>query len=225
MVLDRLFLWLYTIASVIGSFVILLTAPALYDDSSDMAIKYSLVAQQLYGIPDFWMASLTCSSTERERDIQHTATNYFHCARLKNKKAAAAAAASRPAQTMSYIYLETTAQSQQSKSKPISPTLNIIYLVYIDSLSLSLSLPRYNIYIIILYSDAYTLCVWSTQRLPVYDTAQQTTFVFFSSLMDIFRLMPFCVANSFLRMLSSLPSCFFCLCNNRPNNFCDVVIF
>jgi nicotinic acetylcholine receptor len=53
MVLDRLFLWLYTIASVIGSFVILLTAPALYDDSSDMAIKYSLVAQQLYGIPDF----------------------------------------------------------------------------------------------------------------------------------------------------------------------------
>lgn len=53
MVLDRLFLWMYTIASVIGSFVILLTAPALYDDSSDMAIKYSLVAQQLYGIPDF----------------------------------------------------------------------------------------------------------------------------------------------------------------------------
>ena len=55
MVLDRLFLWMYTIASVIGSFVILLTAPALYDDSSDMAIKYSLVAQQLYGIPDFWI--------------------------------------------------------------------------------------------------------------------------------------------------------------------------
>jgi hypothetical protein len=160
---------------------------------------------------------------QRERDIQHTATNYFHCARLKNKKAAAAA--SRPAQTMSYIYLETTAQSQQSKSKPISPTLNIIYLVYIDSLSLSLSLslPRYNIYII-LYSDAYTLCVLSTQRLPVYDTAQQTTFVFFLLLWTFSAWCHFVLPIPFCGCC--LPShLVFCLCNNRPNNFCDVVIF
>lgn len=53
MVLDRLFLWMFTITTVIGSVVILITAPALYDDTTDMAIKYSLVAQQLYGIPDF----------------------------------------------------------------------------------------------------------------------------------------------------------------------------
>lgn len=53
MVLDRLFLWMFTVTTVVGSVVILITAPALYDTTSDMAIKYSLVAQQLYGIPDF----------------------------------------------------------------------------------------------------------------------------------------------------------------------------
>ncbi len=53
MVLDRLFLWMFTITTLVGSVVILITAPALYDDTTDMAIKYSLVAQQLYGIPDF----------------------------------------------------------------------------------------------------------------------------------------------------------------------------
>lgn len=53
MVLDRLFLWIFTITSVVGSFVILLASPALYDDKNDLSIKYSLVAQQMYGIPDF----------------------------------------------------------------------------------------------------------------------------------------------------------------------------
>jgi nicotinic acetylcholine receptor len=53
MVLDRLFLWLFTIATLVGSVAILLAAPALYDDAKDMSFKYSFVAQQLYGIPDF----------------------------------------------------------------------------------------------------------------------------------------------------------------------------
>ena len=53
MVLDRFFLWLFTIATVVGSVAILLAAPALYDDAKDMSFKYSFVAQQLYGIPDF----------------------------------------------------------------------------------------------------------------------------------------------------------------------------
>lgn len=118
MVLDRLFLWMYTIASVIGSFVILLTAPALYDDSSDMAIKYSLVAQQLYGIPDFWMAA-----------------SYPTMTFILTPKNAA-----RLAQTMSYILVgKTRNQSQKPSSSRslfscslplISYSLNINIYIY-----------------------------------------------------------------------------------------------
>ena len=53
MVLDRLFLWMFTIASVVGSFVILLTAPALYDDTRPIDMQLSLVAKKLRGETDF----------------------------------------------------------------------------------------------------------------------------------------------------------------------------
>lgn len=48
MVLDRLFLWIFTIASIVGTFTILCEAPALYDDTKPIDTKYSSVAQQQF---------------------------------------------------------------------------------------------------------------------------------------------------------------------------------
>jgi len=52
MVLDRLFLWMFTIASLVGSVAILLTAPALYDDTRPIDMQISLVAKKLRGETD-----------------------------------------------------------------------------------------------------------------------------------------------------------------------------
>jgi nicotinic acetylcholine receptor len=51
MVLDRLFLWIFTIASIVGTFAILCEAPSLYDDTMPIDTKLSLVAQKQY-LPD-----------------------------------------------------------------------------------------------------------------------------------------------------------------------------
>lgn len=48
MVLDRLFLWIFTLASIMGTFVILCEAPSLYDDTEPIDKKYSIIAQKLY---------------------------------------------------------------------------------------------------------------------------------------------------------------------------------
>lgn len=40
MVLDRFFLWVFTVASLFGTISILFTAPALYDDSKPINLKY-----------------------------------------------------------------------------------------------------------------------------------------------------------------------------------------
>ncbi|XP_034184540.1 nicotinic acetylcholine receptor alpha2 isoform X1 [Osmia lignaria lignaria] len=48
MVLDRLFLWIFTIASMVGTFTILCEAPALYDDTKPIDMEYSSVAQQQF---------------------------------------------------------------------------------------------------------------------------------------------------------------------------------
>lgn len=48
MVLDRLFLWMFTIASIAGTFTILCEAPALYDDTKPIDMEYSSVAQQQF---------------------------------------------------------------------------------------------------------------------------------------------------------------------------------
>ncbi|KAL0110251.1 hypothetical protein PUN28_013718 [Cardiocondyla obscurior] len=48
MVLDRLFLWIFTIASIAGTFAILCEAPALYDDTKPIDMEISSVAQQQY---------------------------------------------------------------------------------------------------------------------------------------------------------------------------------
>ncbi|CRL05582.1 CLUMA_CG018218, isoform A [Clunio marinus] len=50
MVLDRLFLWLFTTASLFGTFSILCEAPALYDDTRPIDIQYSIIAQKLFNI-------------------------------------------------------------------------------------------------------------------------------------------------------------------------------
>lgn len=51
MVLDRLFLWLFIIASLVGTFAILCEAPALYDDTKAIDLELSSVAQQQF-LPD-----------------------------------------------------------------------------------------------------------------------------------------------------------------------------
>lgn len=48
MVLDRLFLWIFTIASIGGTFTILAEAPALYDDTKPIDMQYSSIAHQQY---------------------------------------------------------------------------------------------------------------------------------------------------------------------------------
>ena len=126
MVLDRLFLWMYTIASVIGSFVILLTAPALYDDSSDMAIKYSLVAQQLYGIPDFWIGyiagallPLSLSLSPSSVCVLLVPSYTLHPTFISQQNSA------RPAQTMSSIYLKRKIYKNQGKYDAIKVETNL----------------------------------------------------------------------------------------------------
>lgn len=52
MVLDRLFLWLFTAASLVGSVTILLEAPALYDLSHPIDMQISLVAKKIQGETD-----------------------------------------------------------------------------------------------------------------------------------------------------------------------------
>lgn len=48
MVLDRLFLWIFSIASIAGTLMILCEAPALYDDTKPIDMEYSSVAQQQF---------------------------------------------------------------------------------------------------------------------------------------------------------------------------------
>nr|ABV72684.1 nicotinic acetylcholine receptor alpha 2 subunit [Bombyx mori] len=48
MVLDRLFLWIFTIASIVGTFAILCEAPSLYDDTKPIDMMLSSEAQQQY---------------------------------------------------------------------------------------------------------------------------------------------------------------------------------
>lgn len=50
MVLDRLFLWIFSLASIIGTFVILCEAPSLYDDTEPIDKKYSTIAKKLYNL-------------------------------------------------------------------------------------------------------------------------------------------------------------------------------
>jgi len=46
MVLDRLFLWIFSLACVMGTCLIILQAPALYDTTTPIDIKYSKVARK-----------------------------------------------------------------------------------------------------------------------------------------------------------------------------------
>ncbi|GFV88425.1 acetylcholine receptor subunit alpha-like 1 [Trichonephila clavipes] len=47
MVLDRLFLWIFTIACVVGTGWIILCAPSLYDDKQPIDIVFSKVAPRI----------------------------------------------------------------------------------------------------------------------------------------------------------------------------------
>lgn len=46
MVLDRIFLWLFTLACVVGTMLIILEAPSLYDTTKPIDIKYSKIAKK-----------------------------------------------------------------------------------------------------------------------------------------------------------------------------------
>ncbi len=45
MVLDRLFLWIFTAACIIGTAGIILQAPSLYDDNQPIDVMYSKVGK------------------------------------------------------------------------------------------------------------------------------------------------------------------------------------
>ncbi|CAK9806998.1 Acetylcholine receptor subunit alpha-like 1 [Anthophora plagiata] len=46
MVLDRIFLWIFTVACVLGTVLIILQAPSLYDTTKPIDIKYSKIAKK-----------------------------------------------------------------------------------------------------------------------------------------------------------------------------------
>ncbi|XP_008477631.1 acetylcholine receptor subunit alpha-like 1 [Diaphorina citri] len=46
MVLDRLFLWIFTIACIMGTILIIFQAPSLYDDSTPIDVLHSKVAEK-----------------------------------------------------------------------------------------------------------------------------------------------------------------------------------
>lgn len=46
MVIDRIFLWIFTFACVIGTALIIFQAPALYDYTKPIDIKYSKIAKK-----------------------------------------------------------------------------------------------------------------------------------------------------------------------------------
>lgn len=46
MVLDRLFLWIFAIACVMGTALIILQAPSLYDTTQPIDIHYSKIAKK-----------------------------------------------------------------------------------------------------------------------------------------------------------------------------------
>lgn len=50
MVMDRLFLWLFSMASIIGTFVILCEAPSLYDNTEPIDKSLSEIARKLYNL-------------------------------------------------------------------------------------------------------------------------------------------------------------------------------
>ncbi|XP_037953579.1 acetylcholine receptor subunit alpha-like 2 [Teleopsis dalmanni] len=52
MVLDRLFLWIFMIASLVGTFMILCEAPSLYDDTKPIDVELSVIAQQIYNLTE-----------------------------------------------------------------------------------------------------------------------------------------------------------------------------
>lgn len=52
MVLDRLFLWLFTIASLVGTIGILCEAPSLYDNTKPIDVQLSVIAQQIYNLTE-----------------------------------------------------------------------------------------------------------------------------------------------------------------------------
>jgi nicotinic acetylcholine receptor, invertebrate len=46
MVLDRLFLWIFSVACVMGTALIILQAPSLYDNTRPIDIQYSKIAKK-----------------------------------------------------------------------------------------------------------------------------------------------------------------------------------
>lgn len=46
MVLDRLFLWIFTIACIVGTGLIIFQAPSLYDTTEPIDILYSKIAKK-----------------------------------------------------------------------------------------------------------------------------------------------------------------------------------
>lgn len=61
MVMDRLFLWVFTVVSLAGTVIILCEAPSLWDETKAIDTELSNVAQQAY-VPQF--ASIAKSGVE-----------------------------------------------------------------------------------------------------------------------------------------------------------------
>ena len=72
MVLDRLFLWIFTMAVVVGTAGIILQAPSLYDDRSPIDKELSDIGQQVkflqFGVTGF-DPLLSCFRTATDRTL------------------------------------------------------------------------------------------------------------------------------------------------------------
>lgn len=70
MVLDRLFLWIFTLAVVVGTAGIILQAPTLYDDRIPIDVRLSEIAS-------------TTAKPHIVTSLWGTITNYVNAARVK----------------------------------------------------------------------------------------------------------------------------------------------
>ena len=70
MVLDRLFLWIFSVACVMGTAMIILQAPSLYDNTRPIDIQYSKIAKKklmlmMMGPEEEWPCELTINQCGR----------------------------------------------------------------------------------------------------------------------------------------------------------------
>lgn len=84
MVLDRLFLWIFSLASFLGTILILCEAPALYDETQPIDVEISRVYRSQY-LPELdvkstlWTISVAILSTNNDQECPKKPLFKLYC--------------------------------------------------------------------------------------------------------------------------------------------------